>query len=254
MSQAPNRSSAAPARMVVSVHDVAPSSARDVRWLLDRLDEIGVAPRVLKAIPLEGGTDRLERDAALVDLLQRESAAGSEIVLHGFTHRASGRLRGSAASRLRARLSAGDSAEFLTLAPTQAAERVAAGRAVLDRIGLDAAGFCAPGWLSTPELDGVLAAAGFRYLLTFASLRDLRTGRARSIPALGYMGAGRAQEGLVGIERRLLLAGRRAFPVLRVFLHPSGARQAPACRATLRALEALRRERRPVTYADLLHG
>ena len=109
-------------------------------------------------------------------------------------------------------------------------------------------------WLATPELDGILAAAGFRYSLTFATLRDLRTGRACSIPALGYMGAGAAQERLVGLERRVLLAGRGAFPVLRVFLHPAGARRSAACRATLDALERLCRERRPVTYADLVRG
>jgi uncharacterized protein len=252
--QTPNRSSAALPRLVISVHDVAPSSAGDVRWLLDRLDDLGAAPRVLKVIPREPGSRPLEEDAVLVALLVREVAAGSEVVLHGYTHKAAGGLRGPVAMRLRARLAAGVAAEFLTLAPGAAAERVSAGLAVLDRLGIRPAGFCAPGWLATPEIDGILAAAGFRYSLTFAALRDLRTGRARSIPALGYMGAGPVQERLVGVERRLLLAGRGAFPVLRVFLHPAGARHSVACRATLDAVERLCRERRPVTYANLLHG
>lgn len=252
--QTPNRSSAAGPRLVIAVHDIAPSTAGDTRWLLDRLDDLGAAPRVLKVIPRQKGSRPLEDDVDLVALLRREVSAGSEVVLHGYTHQAAGRLRGPMATRLRARLAAGGSAEFLTLAPAVAAERVAAGRDVLDGLGLRPAGFCAPGWLATPELDGILAAAGFRYSLTFATLRDLRTGRARSIPALGFMGAGAVQERLVGLERRVLLAGRGAFPVLRVFLHPAGARESAACRATLGAVERLCRERRPVTYADLVHG
>ncbi len=254
MRQTPNRPSAARPRLVISVHDVAPKSADDVRWLLDRLDDLGAAPRVLKVIPRQPASRPLEEDAELVALLRREAAAGSEVVLHGYTHQAAGRLRGPIAARLRARLAAGDSPEFLTLAPTAAAERVSAGLAVLESLGLRPAGFCAPGWLATPEIDGVLAAAGFRYSLTFATLRDLRIGRIRSIPALGYMGAGPTQEGLVGLERRLLMAGRGAFPVLRVFLHPADARRAQACRAALDAVERLCRERRTVTYSDLLHG
>lgn len=239
---------------MISVHDVAPSATADVRWLLARLDELGATPRVLKVIPREPGSAELGDDPDLVGLLRREAASGSEIVLHGYTHQAAGPLRGPAIARWRARLAAGGSAEFLTLSADEATERVAAGRAVLDSIGLEARGFCPPGWLAGPELAGILAAAGFRYLLTFAVLRDLRTGRARSIPALGCMGAGRVQERLVGVERALLLTGRRAFPVLRVFLHPAGAPRSASCRRTLCALEPLLRERRAVTYADLVHA
>ncbi len=239
-------------RVVVSVHDVAPSVIADVRWLLARLSDLGALPRVLKVIPAEPGSDSLAMHPDLVELLQAEAGEGTEMVLHGWAHRASGPLRGPLTGRMRARLAAGDAAEFLALPPAAASARVAAGRAALRAIGLETTGFCAPAWLSTPELPGILAAHGFRYLVRFSGLLDLQTGSFRPVPATGYMGAGPVQERLVDVERALVMGTRRAFPVVRVFLHPAGARRSRSCRRTLEALETLLRERTPATYAQVL--
>ncbi|HEX5396787.1 MAG TPA: DUF2334 domain-containing protein, partial [Candidatus Limnocylindria bacterium] len=87
--------------LVVSVHDVAPSTLPDVQWLLERLDALGVRPRALNVIPREADNGDIRDCPALVALLRREAAAGSEIVLHGYSHRAAGPLRGGFGSRLR---------------------------------------------------------------------------------------------------------------------------------------------------------
>ena len=240
--------------LTVAVHDVAPSTLGEVEWLLERLDALGVDRRVLKVIPAEPGA---ADESRFVDLLRREAANGSEVVLHGWTHRADGRLRGSAADRLRASLFAGGASELLTLSDDELRRSVTAGRAWLEGHGLAAAGYCPPGWLATDALLPALRDAGFRYLVTLRGLRDLRRRRTTTLPPRGYMGAGALQEGLVRVSGMVLSRPLRALlraPVHRFFLHPQGASESDDCARVLTAIAGLARRHRAVTYRELLDG
>ena len=238
--------------VVVSVHDIAPSTVGEVRWLLGALDQIGARPRVLKVVPNQDGAEDVRRCPELARLLREEVAAGSEVVLHGYTHRTAGPLRGPWIGRLRARLFAGSAAEFLTLDEASVIRCLIAGRETLEDIGLDPRGFCPPAWLAPLELRGLLGRLGFRYLAGMATLTDTTAGRRLYLPWLGYMGSDAAQERLVGLAGRMMLRAAAPFPAMKVFLHPQQARESRACRQTLRTLAGLLRERRPVTYAELL--
>jgi predicted deacetylase len=207
---------------------------------------------VLKVVPNADGKRDLRDDPELVRMLAAEVAAGSEVVLHGYTHRVSGLLRGPWSTCLRAWLFAGASAEFVTLDATQMLERLSTGRQILRSVGLEPRGFCAPGWLAPPELPRLLRQCGFHYYVSMATLWDLGAGSSLRTPWLGYMGAGALQEQLVGWGGRALLAMAPRVPVVKVFLHPQGARQAQACDRILHVLARLLRERRPVTYGTLL--
>jgi predicted deacetylase len=245
--------------LIVSIHDVAPSTARDVAWLLARLGELGIDRRVLKVIPNEGGERRLDADLDLVAALRAEQAAGGEIVLHGWTHQAAsavpsaGRRDGpSALDRLRARLFAGDAAEFVDLPATEAARRIEAGRDLLASLGLAVEGFCAPGWLAGRGSAAVLRAAGFRFLVSYGWLIDLARGGRHLLPGFGSMGTDDVQELLVGAEGGFVLLAAPLLPVIRVFLHPHGAPTSRACARTLRAIGRLRSTRTVSTFGDLL--
>jgi predicted deacetylase len=238
--------------LVVSVHDVAPSTLDEVRWLLAQLDGLGVRPRVLKVVPNENGSGDLRGCPALVDLLQREAAQGAEIVLHGYTHRAVGPYRGPWAERLRARLFAGDAAEFLSLNPPMMAARLDAGRRILAESGLRTDAFCAPAWLAPPELPELLRGLGFHHLIGMATVSDLGSRRRLRMPWLGYMGAGAFQERLLGVIGAGTRCAGPILPVIKIFLHPQAAPTSAACARVLRTLAGLLHERRPVTYAQLL--
>jgi uncharacterized protein len=238
--------------VVVSVHDIASPLTSEVCYLLAALDAIGARPRVLKVVPNADGTRDLRDDPALVRVLAAEVAAGSEVVLHGYTHRVAGPLRGPWSTCLRARHFAGMAAEFLTLDAIQMTERLSAGRQILQSVGVEPRGFCAPGWLAPPELLHLLRQCGFHYYVSMATLWDLGAGRRLRTPWLGYMGAGALQERLVGLGGRVLLAMATSVPVVKVFLHPQRARDAQACQRILQVLARLLRERRPVTYGTLL--
>jgi predicted deacetylase len=239
---------------VVSIHDIAPSTIDDVRWLLAQLDGLAASPRVLKVIPDEGGVADVSRDPALIDLLRRETDGGSEVVQHGCTHRAAGRIRGAWPDRLLARLFAARDAEFVTLSRPAARERLAAGRVMLERAGFRPDGFCAPGWLGAAALEDDLRAAGFRYSLRTESVRDLSTGRLTLAPAVGFGGGGPRIEALRAVANAAVTRWPAPPRVLRVFLHPQGARTSAANARVLRDLPRWLEGRRIVTYAELLGG
>lgn len=239
--------------LIVAVHDVAPSTLGEVRWLLSRLDEAGVRPRVLKVVPAEGGAE--EASGELAELVRGEAALGSEIVLHGWTHRAPRGYRGSLVDRLRARAFAGEGAEFLALDADEMLTRLAAGQRWLADLGVEAAGFCAPGWAWAPELPAVARAAGFRYLVGLRGLRDLRSGRRIGLAPIGNMeGGGTAdlgwQLGQVMIWRPL--ANLRRDAARRFVLHPQGASTSRACARLLREIGRVARTHRAITFAELL--
>lgn len=246
------------AGLVVAVHDIAPSTLPEVRWLLGRLDELGVVPRVLKVVPRASAAEDIRRHPDLVALLAAEVNRGSELVLHGLSHRlpSGATLGGWPLDRLRARLFAPEAAEFLGLDDRAAEAAVAFGKEILEAAGFEAEGFCAPGWLARPGLVDVLRRFGFRYACWFASVEDLASGHRLRVPAWGYMGTGGVAEGLVGLEGRLVRSvwQRLAGGPIRVFLHPQGAPRSRACAATLRAIGRLLRTHRPSTYLDLLDG
>jgi len=245
---------------VVSIHDVAPSTSREVAWLRSRLGDLGVERRVLKVIPNEAGERPVDEDAGLVEVLRAEQAAGGEVVLHGWTHLvADGQRRtlarfgaASPVDRMRARLFAWNTAEFLDLPDAEARRWIDAGRSRLEGIGLAVEGFCAPGWLAGPAVSRLLRAAGFRYLVGFARVIDLERRRWYLLPGFGAMGTDDVQDGLVAVEGGLVLLAAPVLPVIRAFLHPQGATASRACARTLRAIARLRPGRDVATFRELL--
>ncbi len=238
--------------VVVSVHDVAPAHLAEIRSLLSQLDELNVRPRSLLVIPFAQGQDDIRHCPELVDLLHQEIQRGSEVILHGYTHRRVEAWRGSPLTRARAALFARQVAEFASTAWPEQRARLLAGRALLQDIGIEVSGFCPPGWLSTPELPELLRETGFRYLVAMSWVQDLEHGRRIPTPWLGYIGAGRLHEELVRIGAALLSPWRQRSRAISVFLHPQGASQSPACARVLLELARLLRDRRPVTYDELL--
>jgi len=240
--------------VLISVHDVTAATLSEVRWLLERLDDMVARPRNLLVIPCDSERDDIRRHPELLQLLHREILHGSEIVLHGYTHRRAGAWAAPLLTRARAALFARQVAEFASLPWPQQRARLLAGREVLSDVGINTRGFCAPGWLSTAELPGLLAETGFRYLVEMSSVYDLDRRHRMTTPWLGYMGVGRVHEVLVGAGAVLLAPWRQRSPAVSVFLHPQGAPGSSACARVLRDLARLLSDRTAVTYGELLES
>jgi len=243
--------------LVVAIHDVDLAALAEVRWLLARLDQATVRPRVLLVVPARGGVE-LRPDSELMDLLRGEEGAGSEIVVHGYTHRAEGPILGSGLAALRGRLFAPADAEFLTVSREEGRQRLVRGREVLESAGLRVSGFCAPGWLAPGWIDATAREAGYGYVIGMVRISDLLRGRSRYVPGFGYMGADTFQERLVSVGGAVSVSLNRRLgrqvPHLTAFLHPARAPLAPGAAHTLERIAGLAGHLPLVTYTGLLEG
>ncbi|MFI0374182.1 DUF2334 domain-containing protein [Actinomadura sp. 1N219] len=254
---------------VVSVHDVAASSATATRrWLAD-LDERGV-PATLLLIPGPfGGGPALPGDAVLVGHLHEAAARGHELALHGYRHE--GLPGGPSWRRGVNRVLVRGAGEFWTLTEQQARQRLRAGMDLLADAGIEPAGFTPPGWLASPGTRRALAALGFAYWTSHLAVHCLPDGPSssphpppinrrapldgsvRRMPALSHRpGAAGERAGA-----RLMVDAARTFARLRmpfrIALHPADLTRPGLRRAALAAVDlAVAAGGRPTTYQALV--
>jgi len=223
--------------LVVSIHDVAPATADETRlWCAD-VDSLGV-PASLLVVPGPWRGSSLGETPGYADVLRERVGRGDELVLHGWTHRA-----GPEGTRWRRALGyavARGAAEFGALDEAEAAQRLAAGRAVLDGYGLAVEGFTPPGWLASGAANRALRAAGFRYTTSHLGLHDLGTGRLRPGFALSHRPGGGLGERLgAGVLHAGARWGAYRRGLVRIALHPDD-RHRPGLRdVTMRAIEGV---------------
>jgi uncharacterized protein len=203
--------------LVVSIHDVAPSTAHATRAWVSELDRRHV-PVTLLVVPgpWEGPPLRVDRD--LVAWLHERRAHGDEIAQHGWTHR---RVPGAPAwRRAVGSVAARRCDEFWALDAREARRRIEIGRDVLCRAGLAPVGFTPPGWLASPPTLAVLAELGYCYTTTRRAVLDLTTGASHRVPALSQRpgGAGEAM-GRAVVDRWTRRRARHGGSV-RLALHP----------------------------------
>lgn len=244
-------------QVVVSLHDVAPPFEAAIRTQIGLLASVGVRRLALKVTPDWHGASALHDAPSLVELLRAQVAAGSQLIMHGYTHqaRAGSALQGPWLTRTRGRLFAVDAAECLTLSSEEAEEALRCGLAEFERAGLPRPTmFCAPGWLHNAATEAALRRTGFRYMIDMFLVRDLWTQRRIWTPAVGYMGAAPGQE--MGVRALNVMIQRAALPsasVAKVYLHPQHDPAGPIVRHWLVALQRMieRDGWQPATYAEV---
>jgi predicted deacetylase len=239
-------------QLVVSVHDVAPSTRAQVERMLDQLAALGVTRRSLLVIPNFRGASPIDRDEPFCAWLRARSGTGDEIVLHGYEHIAVGAPR-TARERFKNRWLTQSEGEFLTLDYGAALARIARGAAMLKRANLEAHGFVAPAWLITP--GGLRAAleSGFEYSNSYASLIDLARQRSYTVPSLVF-GPGHLNEDLGVALQRYVSRVMARCPRVRVVLHPPCVDHRGRFAHITSMIAEQAQTHQPVTYLDLLAG
>ena len=224
------------ASLVVSIHDVAPSTA----WERGRGSTSSTrrhVPATLLVVPgpWEGPPLRLDRD--LVAWLHERRERGNEIAQHGWTHRAVAGApawrRGSRRSRLGVAPSSGRS----TPAERSGASSWAA--TLLHRAGFAPIGFTPPGWLASDATREVLAELGYRYTTTHGAVRDLATGETHRVPALSQRPGGAAEELGRRVPRQPARRLARRGASTRLALHPMDLDNPALVQSNLAAVERL---------------
>jgi uncharacterized protein len=241
--------------LVVSLHDVAPSTATECSEWLERLEGRGLAVSLLVVPGPWRRSSGLRHDGALAEWLKAAQVRGHEIVQHGWEHAAPpwATLRRGPRARAVGRLVSRGCGEFWSIDAEEAMRRLTAGRRALEHAGIHAEGFIAPAWLMSAAASEAVRLAGFRYTTTHRHVIDLAAGRV--VPCLAL--SQRPGDAFTGVAAYASLAGarravRRGAP-LRLAVHPDDIRSSRAMASVLRACEAaLAAGYRSLTYGRLL--
>jgi uncharacterized protein len=239
------------ARLLVSIHDVAPASAEATRrWLAD-LDARGV-PATLLVIPGPWRGSRLREDPELVADLHAARERGHELALHGWCHQAG--PDGPGWRRKTAQLVARGAAEFAALDQGQAGTRLRAGLSELGDLGIEPGGFHPPGWLASPGAVAALRRLGMRYTSSHLAIHDLVTERRHKLPALSHRPGGGAGEMLSArLVRGTAWSMTRAGRSFRIALHPDDLDRPGLREITLDVIDkAMAAGTSPSTYSGLV--
>jgi predicted deacetylase len=168
-------------RFVVSVHDVAPSTAEASRRWVEILDSLRIKSSLLVVPGRWRGRD-LRSNPSFVAWLKEVSANGHEVVLHGWEHASASARSASTTSTTRdrfGRLMARGCQEFWNLDEDDARALIERGVETLFDVGFDVRGFVAPGWLMSEGTHRALRASGLMYTCDHTRLIDLTSYRAR---------------------------------------------------------------------------
>src|ERR1051326_6085027 len=212
--------SAAKDFLVVSLHDLAPSTQPVADKMLADLAHLGARTCSLLVVPdfhHQGGS---MKNRQFVSWMRGLEAQGHEIVIHGYFHQRPRRPGEKMTDRFVTRVYTQDEGEFYDLRYDEAFRRIKLARDEFRAAGLNTRGFVAASWLLSSEAEQAARDAGMEYTTRLGSIRDLRSGetyRARSL-VYSVRNRWRAASSLAwnGALARLL----KSSPILRLSVHP----------------------------------
>lgn len=158
--------------LIVSLHDVGPSSAEVSRRWMDELESRDVAVSMLVVAGRWNGMDFSE-DSHMHQWLHTCVNHGHEVVLHGWTHEFEKKSDDSSRSSMFGSIFARGCQEFFNLDTDEAAERLHLGLHTLGTVGFTPSGFIAPGWLMSKEVRYELHEIGLDYTNNHLFITDL---------------------------------------------------------------------------------
>ena len=241
-----------PRALVVSIHDVAPSTREKTERILAHLARHRVELCSLLVVPDYHHEGRSLADPGFRAWLQELQATGHEIVIHGFFHQRARRANEDARAKFVTRIYTADEGEFYDLGYDEARRLIDEARQDFETHGFQTHGFIAPAWLLGAEAERAAVDAGMSYTTTLRTVKDFARDRTFASQSLVYSVRS-------GWRRTMSLAWNRSLfrrlannPLLRLGIHPPDVDH-PAIWDQITALidEALS-SRQAITYRDWL--
>jgi hypothetical protein len=238
--------------LVVSVHDVAPSTRAACEKMLADLARHHVRCCSLLVVPNYHERGASVADRSFMQWLRDLENAGHEIVIHGYFHQREARGRESLRTKLITRRYTNGEGEFFDLGYEEAYARITRARDEFKAAGLTPRGFIAPAWLLSAEAERAATDAEMEYTTRLTNVRDLRTRetfRARSLVYSVRSGARRATSlAWNGLLCRLVARA----PLVRVGLHPPDLGHPRVWQQILEIVDRLAEAREPMTYREFI--
>jgi uncharacterized protein len=235
--------------LVVSVHDIAPSSRETTGKIVSELSRRGVAVCSLLVVPNYHHAGSLTADREPGIWLRELEGRGNEIVIHGYFHERPRRAHESPREKFITRFYTRDEGEFYDLAYDEALRRITQAREEFAAVGLSPRGFIAPAWLLSAEAERAARDAGMEYTTRLRSVRDLSSRKDFAARSLVYSVQNRWRRvtSLAWNSAAFLAVNQQ--PLLRLSIHPPDYTYPEIWGQIVRFLDQLLAGRNATTYA-----
>jgi len=236
--------------LVVSLHDVAPSTQPIVDKIISELSAKGIRHCSLLVVPDYHHQGASMKDRQFVSWLRNLEAAGHEIVIHGYFHERPRKLRERFLEKLITQFYTQGEGEFYDVGYDEAFRRIKTARDEFQAAGLKPRGFVAPAWLLSSEAERAARDAEMEYTTRLRIVRDLRSGETFSARSLVYSVRN-------GWRRAVSLAWNAALsrllkdrPLIRLSIHPPDFSHPTIWRQIVDLISRMAPIRMPTTYQD----
>ena len=236
--------------LVVSVHDVAPSTRARVEEIVSELSHHGVLVCSLLVVPDYHHRGCFTEDAAFVRWLQDLESKGHEIVIHGYFHQRPRRAGERLLQKAVTRFYTSDEGEFYDLDYDEALRRITQAREQFAASGLTPRGFIAPAWLLGSAARQAAADAELEYTTRLTHIQDLRGGETYPARSVVYSVRSGWRRKASLAWNNLLARRLAAAPLARVSLHPPDRDHKEIWEQALRLIDCLLEDRTATTYRD----
>ena len=206
--------------VVVSLHDVAPSSQQIANTIISELAQHGVRVCSLLVVPDYHHQGLFTKDRQFVSWLRGLEADGHEIVIHGYFHERPGSAKETLRDQFLTRFYTQNEGEFYDLTYDEALRRIVAARDQLHEHGLKPRGFVAPAWLLSDESERAARDAQMEYTTRLRSVCDLRSGNVFPATTLVYSVGNTWRRGVSRVWNATLFRFLKGTSLLRISIHP----------------------------------
>ncbi len=238
--------------LVVSIHDVAPSTREKLERILADLKRHRVSACSLLVVPNYHRRGRSLADPDFCSRLHELEASGHEIVIHGFFHERTRQPNESVRAKILTRILTADEGEFFDLNYPDALHLIREARHDFEAHGFRPCGFIAPAWLLGAEAERAVIDACIDYTTTLRMVHDFAGGRTFTSQSLVYSVRSGWRRTISLAWNRLLFRHQTSNPLLRLSIHPPDIAYRAIWRQITRLIDKALRDRNPMTYRDWL--
>jgi uncharacterized protein len=236
--------------IVVSLHDVAPSTQQIANTIISELANRGVRVSSLLVVPDYHHEGLFTKDRQFVSWLRGLEADGHEIVIHGYFHERPRRGKETLRDQFLTQFYTQNEGEFYDLTYDEALRRIVAARDEFRAHGLKPRGFVAPAWLLNEEAERAVRDAQMEYTTRLRTVCDLRSGNVFPARTLVYSVRNTWRRGISRARNATLFRFLQGTSLLRISIHPPDYSHPAIWKQITRLIEGSVGSRTATTYQE----
>ena len=236
--------------MVISLHDVAPSTRDLADKIISELGRRGVRVCSLLVVPDYHHQGLATRDRQFVSWLRDLESEGHEIVIHGYFHERPHGPNESLRDKFLTRLYTDNEGEFYDLDYEEALRRITNARDEFCASGLTPRGFVAPAWLLSRESERAARDAELEYTTRLRTVHDLRSGEVFPARSIVYSIRSSWRRDVSRAWNAALFQFLENNVLLRLSIHPPDYSHPTVWGQILRFMDVMNETRTPTTYRE----